>query len=207
MVHSQIETITLGHAPFNMCSWHYRRPLKQWFWLKYWPRSFECDLSAVYWESSRLVNACSAQQPRPDKMGRGDDDDDSSNVKHDKAMLAHLSAANNKSVLEDISCWPFKIISNFSKAANKSWLVWSKQMPIGIGLCPDCIPLFWCLSTIWKLLGSHSGGKKQFSLTLFSRNKIKLFIISACINHQWIICCTKSVKIIAQSMAIISVSS
>ena len=109
----------------------------------------------------RLLSTTTQTRP-PDNMGHGDDDDDdtndnakdddddddSSNVNHDKAMLAHPCVTNNKSILEGISCWHLKLISNFSKAANKSWLVWSKQMPIGIDLCPDCIPLFWFFSTI-----------------------------------------------------------
>ena len=72
-----------------------------------------------------------------------DDDDDSGDINHDIAMPAHLWMANNKSVLEDISCWHLKLISNFSKAANKSL---PGLVKTNANVCP-AIPLLWYFST------------------------------------------------------------
>ena len=74
-------------------------------------------------------------------------DDDSVNVNHDKSLSAHFWLGNNKSVQEEISRWHLKLISNFSKAANKSL---PGLVKTNANVCPDFIPLFWYFSTVGK---------------------------------------------------------
>ena len=104
--------------------------------------------------------------PIPMSMCQCADDDDK------------YSDDKTQNIVALISCGNLKLISkNFSKAAKKSL---AGLVKTNANLCPD-IPLFCYFLTVRHNKNFCGGFKKQFSLTLFSKNKIKLFIISACI--------------------------
>ena len=122
----------------------------------------------LHWGGSAWSTLAQQEQPRPDirttwtmvpipmSMCQCADDDD----KYSDDKTQNIAAL--------ISCGNLKLISkNFSKAAKKSLACLVKT---NANLSPD-IPLFCYFLTVRHNKNFCGGFKKQFSLTLFSKNK------------------------------------